>query len=46
MSEKECSKCGETKGLQEFVKDKHKKSGYTSACKAIEYLKERGSYGS
>jgi hypothetical protein len=31
--EKSCSKCGETKPLGAFGKDKGVKSGYTSACK-------------
>jgi 5-methylcytosine-specific restriction endonuclease McrA len=29
---KTCTKCGQTKPLSAFAKDKYKKSGYTSAC--------------
>ena len=33
MKTKICTKCKEEKSLTEFFKDKHKKSGLTSACK-------------
>lgn len=34
MSEtKVCTKCGETKPINEFVKDRSRKSGYQSYCK-------------
>jgi len=29
---KTCNKCGETKPLSEFHKDKHRKDGHTSSC--------------
>lgn len=34
ITEKTCSKCGETKPLAEYHKDKHRPTGYTSQCKA------------
>ena len=34
MKTKRCSKCGETKPVSEFFKDKTKKDGYRSGCKA------------
>lgn len=48
MEMKKCSKCGETKPLSDFEKDKSRKSGYRSECKLCrknnpkrqKYLKE------
>lgn len=39
--EKKCTKCGEVKEINEFVKDKNKKDGYRNVCKKCENLKRR-----
>lgn len=36
-----CSKCNQTKEIEEFVKDKAKKGGYRTYCKECENLKRR-----
>ena len=41
MDTKICSKCGEEKEIEKFVKDKNKKDGYRSYCKECENLKRR-----
>lgn len=41
---KRCSKCGEFKPLTEFTRDKSKKCGYKSACKACGKTPERAAY--
>lgn len=41
---KKCSKCGELKPLQDFARDKSKKSGYKSACKACLKTPEHRAY--
>ena len=34
MQTKTCYRCNQTKPLEEFAKDKHRKDGYTYDCKA------------
>lgn len=44
LLEKQCSKCGESKPLTSFSKDKQQRSGYKSLCKVCaraDYLKWR-----
>ena len=42
--QKQCSRCGETKEVDEFVKDKRKKLGIGSSCKACESARSRAKY--
>lgn len=41
---KTCSKCGETKPLEEFVKDNRRKDGYATICKECRRKKDRERY--
>jgi hypothetical protein len=42
--ERTCKKCGETKPIEEFVKDKLKSNGYKNICKKCRNYKTRLSY--
>lgn len=41
---KTCSKCGETKPLDEFVKDNRRKDGHATICKECRRIKDRERY--
>ena len=41
---KTCSRCGETKPLEEFVKDNRRKDGHATICKECRRKKDRERY--